>query len=144
MKPLSFPDTLKKCLFLAVLMPFWAGSCLNQDPALANVPSKRILTASYYSVASLKREGTWTVSHGTMANGKQFSDSNLTCATRLYLLGTVLLVTNQKNGKSVLVRVTDRIGKRFADTRIDLSKRAFESIADLSEGLIPVEIMVVK
>jgi rare lipoprotein A len=94
------------------------------------------LIASWYSTASLKAEGTYSYSKGRMANGQQFSDNNLTCATRLYPLGTILVVTNVDNGKSVTVKVTDRISKRFAQTRIDLSRRAFSEIADLNKGLI--------
>lgn len=96
------------------------------------------LTASWYSVESLKQEGTWIYSHGRMANGHIFSDNNYTCATRLYTLGTYLLVS--QGNKSVRVLVTDRIGKRFANKRIDLSKRAFEQIGDIRQGLIKVNV----
>jgi rare lipoprotein A len=58
----------------------------------------------------------------------------------MHSLGTHLVVKNIKNGKEVIVVVTDRIGKRFARTRIDLSKGAFEKIADLKEGLVKVSI----
>ena len=98
------------------------------------------ITASWYSVASLKQEGTWAYSKGRMANGKIFKDEGFTCATRLYPLGTTLIVTSNKNLQSVTVKVTDRIGKRFAKTRIDLSKIAFEKIANLNQGLIKVKV----
>lgn len=98
------------------------------------------LTASYYSIASLKKEGTYAYSHGQMANGHYFKDDNLTCAIRLFPLGSVLRITNRANGKSVTVVVTDRISKRFATTRIDLSKRAFSQIADLKQGIIQVTV----
>jgi rare lipoprotein A len=103
------------------------------------------LTASWYSRASLAKEGTWK--HGKeerMANGERFHDNNLTCATRLYVLGHHLRVTNIKNNKSVIVKVTDRIGKRFASTRIDLSKLAFSRIAELKDGLVAVTVEEVK
>jgi len=101
------------------------------------------LTASWYSVESLKKEGTWKYSKGVMANGKQFKDENPTCATRLYKLGTILKVTNISNGQSVLVLVTDKIGKRFAKTRVDLSRSAFRQIANLNEGVIKVKVELV-
>ncbi len=94
--------------------------------------------ASWYSVQSLKKEGTFKTSHGVMANGQIFKDENLTCATRLFPLGTKIKIININNGKSVIVKVTDRIGKRFAHKRIDLSKSAFEKIANLKEGIIPI------
>lgn len=98
------------------------------------------LTASWYSVASLKKEGTWKHGEQKMANGKKFDENALTCASRLYPLGTVLRVVNIKNGRSVRVVVTDRIGKRFARTRIDLTRAAFARIADLDEGVVRVKV----
>lgn len=91
---------------------------------------------SYYSVESLKREGTWKTSKGRMANNEYFKDDLMCCATRLYALGDVLRITDPSTHKSVVAVVTDRIGKRFAKTRIDLSPRAFSSLASLEQGII--------
>ncbi len=102
------------------------------------------LKASWYSIQSLKDEGTWKHSKGVMANGKQFKDNNLTCATRLFAIGTMLVIKNTINNKTVTVKVTDRIGKRFATTRIDLSKRAFSQIADLKQGVIPITVKEIR
>jgi rare lipoprotein A len=99
-----------------------------------------LLIASWYSIASLISEGTYKHSKGVMANGHRFRDDHYTCATRLYPLGSYLRVTNLQNNKVVVVKVTDRIGKRFATKRIDLSKAAFYSIASLGKGLISVKI----
>ena len=101
------------------------------------------LKASWYSVESLKKEGTWKYSKGVMANGHQFSDAEFTCATRLFPMGTILKVYRTTTGKFVLVKVTDRIGKRFAKTRIDLSKGAFSKIADLKQGVVPCKVEVI-
>ncbi len=98
------------------------------------------IEASWYSTESLHKEGTFERSHGLMANGQVFNDKALTCATRLYPLGTMLLITNKLNNKSVMVKVTDRIGKRLAKTRIDLSKEAFSRIADIKTGIIPIKV----
>lgn len=98
------------------------------------------LKASYYSIASLKKEGTYKHSKGIMANGKLFKDDAMTCATRLYPLGAHLLITNTANGKSVAVVVTDRISKRLGTTRIDLSRGAFMKIASLKEGLVNIDV----
>jgi len=100
--------------------------------------------ASWYSVSSLRKDGQWKITKGVMANGHRFSDEGLTCATRLYPLGSTLRVVNRENSKAVVVRVTDRIGKRFAKTRVDLSKGAFGRIASLDRGTVPVEVKEVK
>jgi hypothetical protein len=100
----------------------------------------RVLTASFYSVQSLKQEGTWKTSKGVMANGQKFDEDALTCATRLYPLGSVLMVSTLDRRNSISVKVTDRIGKRFATKRIDLSKAAFARLAPLSKGLVQVTV----
>lgn len=103
------------------------------------------LTASWYSIESLKKEGTYKYSKGVMANGKIFDENAFTCATRDFPLKTRLRITNIKDkNKSVEVEVTDKIGKRFAGKRIDLSKRAFMEIADCEQGLCKVEVEVLK
>lgn len=112
--------------------------------AYAQVPSPAYLTASWYSVESLKREGTYKTSKGVMANGRKFSDTNYTCASRLYPMDTYLRITNHNNRKSVIVKVTDKIGKRFATKRIDLSKGAFAKIANLKSGLVKVKVEVIE
>lgn len=111
---------------------------------VASTACAQQLTASWYSVQSLKDEGTYRYSKGVMANGKLFQDNSLTCANRLYPLGSILRVTNLSNGKSVIVETTDRIGKRFATTRCDLSKRAFSEIADLKRGVVQVKVERIK
>ena len=102
------------------------------------------LTASWYSVASLKAEGTWKTSKGVMADGKCFSDSGFTCATRLYPLGTCLRISSIETGKWVVVEVTDRVGARFAKTRIDLTPMAFLRLAELKKGVVAVNVEEIK
>lgn len=108
------------------------------------IPSPAILTASWYSVESLKKEGTFKYSKGRCADGSLFKDNNLTAASRDYSLGAILRVTNLQNGKQVTVRVTDRIGKRFKGKRIDLSKLAFSRISKLEIGIVAVKVEVIR
>ncbi len=102
------------------------------------------LQASYYTYASLKAEGTWKHGERRMANGQRYDETKLTCATRLYPLGTYLKITNNANGKSIVVKVTDRIGKRFATKRIDLSYEAMRRLDGCKSGLVPITVEVVK
>jgi rare lipoprotein A len=125
----------KKLLAWVILTVVFISGCAR--PALAETT----LVASWYSVESLKKEGTWkNRKEKRMANGQMFKDENKTCATRLWPIATVLRVTNVQSYESVIVKVTDRIGKRFAAKRIDLSKSAFEKIGSLKEGLINVRV----
>ena len=94
-------------------------------------------TASWYSVESCRREGT----SGIMANGRPFNDQALTAASWDYPFGTRLLVRHAT--RAVVVTVMDRgPNKRlYAAGRIlDLSPKAFEALALLSEGVIHVTI----
>jgi rare lipoprotein A len=106
---------------------------------LIQITDSWALQASWYNQASLIKEGTWKHGERRMANGERFTNG-YTCATRLYPLGSILRIQNNANRKTVTVRVTDRIGKRFAKTRIDLSQRAFTEIADCKQGTIPIKV----
>lgn len=103
------------------------------------------MKASYYSKASLVKEGTRKAGERQiMANGRVFDENAMTCATgKQYKLGSRLLVTNKSNGKSVVCLVTDRIGRRFYKTRIDLAKGAFLRLGSLKAGLLNVDVRLV-
>ncbi|MCD0475013.1 septal ring lytic transglycosylase RlpA family protein [Flavobacterium sp. EDS] len=61
------------------------------------------------------------------ANGSRFSNNKYTAAHKKLPFGTKVKVTNEANGKFVIVEITDR--GPFVKTReIDLSKRAFMDI----------------
>jgi rare lipoprotein A (peptidoglycan hydrolase) len=129
----TFPSAkiLIACLFLVGVL------CLFSSCTVKPARAEEIkLKASWYSIKSLIKEGTYKKSKGVMANGKRFNENHFTCANRLYPLGSLLRITAIKSGKSVIVKTTDRIGRRFANTRIDLSKGAFAQIANCREGLI--------
>ena len=87
-------------------------------------------TASYYAS---KFQGRRT------ASGEVYVKDSLTAAHKLLPFGTILRVTNQKNGKTVLVLVNDRLpgsSKRV----IDLSYAAAKEVDMIREGLVKVTI----
>lgn len=65
------------------------------------------------------------------ASGKVFNMNKLTAAHKKLPFGTMVKVTNEKNGKSVLVEITDR-GPFVKGREIDLSKKAFFTISSTS------------
>lgn len=72
-----------------------------------------------------------------MSDGTRYHRDSLICAHKKYELGTMLKVTNIKNGKSVVVRVADRCsGRRI----IDLSYAAAEEIDIISSGVAMVKV----
>ena len=67
------------------------------------------------------------------ASGKRFDNSKYTAAHRKLPFGTKLKVTNEANGKSVIVVITDR-GPFTKGRDIDLTKKAFMEIASSRYG----------
>lgn len=98
-------------------------------------------TASWYSIISCKKEGTWQKYGGKTASGEVFDDMETSCASWDFSFGTRLRVYNRANNKSVVVVVKDRgpAKRLYRKGRIiDLSKGAFSKIADLKQGIIKV------
>lgn len=77
------------------------------------------------------------------ANGELYKHELKTAAHKTMPFGSKVKVTNVDNGKSVVVRINDR-GPFVRGRIIDLSKSAFSSIGHTSQGLIDVEIEVIK
>ena len=76
--------------------------------------------------------------HGRMtASGERLHRDSMTCAHRYYPFGTLLKVYNPANGRSVLVRVTDR-GPYVRGRIIDLSWRAAKELDIISKGVAMV------
>jgi rare lipoprotein A len=63
------------------------------------------------------------------ASGSRFDNNSYTAAHKKLPFGTKIKVTNEANGKSVIVEVTDR-GPFSKVREIDLSKRAFMELVD--------------
>lgn len=75
------------------------------------------------------------------ASGEKFDKEELTAAHPTLPFDTLVRVTNETNGKSVVVRINDRgpfTGKRI----IDLSQRAAQVIGLLNTGVGPVKLDV--
>lgn len=73
------------------------------------------------------------------SSGSIYHKDSLTCAHRTLPFGTLLKVTNKKNGKEVIVKVTDR-GPFRKGAIIDLSMAAAKKIDMVAAGIVPVDI----
>lgn len=72
--------------------------------------------------------------HGqATASGETYDQYGLTAAHRSWPLGTVARVTNEDNGRSVTVRITDR-GPYVGDRILDLSYAAARELDMLQDG----------
>jgi len=90
--------------------------------------------ASYYSSVF---EGRAT------ASGEIYAGNELTAAHKRLPFGTIVKVRNLKNNKIVTVRINDR-GPTRADRVIDLSYRAAEILEMIKDGIVKVEIILIK
>lgn len=78
--------------------------------------------------------------HGRMtANGEIYDQMALTAAHKSLKFGTLLKVTNTKNGRSVIVRINDR-GPYIEGRDLDLSKGAAIELGLLKKGVARVKI----
>ena len=77
------------------------------------------------------------------ASGERFNKRELTAAHRTLPMGTRVRVTNDNNGKSVIVRINDR-GPYGKDRRriIDVSEAAAKILDFIDAGWCPVTIEV--
>ena len=96
--------------------------------------SKRLLygTASFYAN---KFNGRQT------ASGEIFSQNKLTCACNAVPLGTWIKVTNMHNGRSVVVKVNDRLHPKMRRI-VDLTKASAISLGYKSQGIVRVKVEV--
>ncbi len=73
------------------------------------------------------------------ASGEIFDQKKLTCACNVLPLGTRIKVTNLRNGRSVIVKVNDRIHPKMKRV-VDLSRGAAQKLGYVSRGLTRVKV----
>ncbi len=137
-------------LFLCVMLSACGAATSNFAPPDHDPPSSRPYTVKgktyvpYTSAHGYTEEGiaSWYGPgfHGNMTScGERYDQNALTAAHKLLPFHTVLKVTNMKNGRSVVVRITDR--GPFSGTRVlDLSKRAAQELGIIETGTARVRL----
>lgn len=112
-----------RCLFVFVLLSM-------SIPTEAQERGK----ASFYSKRMQGRK---------MSSGLRYHNDSLYCAHKKHPFGTLLKVVNKRNGKSVIVKVTDR-GPFGRGRVVDLSWRAAKELDMIAAGVVDVEVSVHK
>ncbi|WP_291725707.1 septal ring lytic transglycosylase RlpA family protein [Bernardetia sp.] len=134
---LKFKNILKykvNVLFFSLLLVFSMSSCDELFAPIEDTTSAGEYTeegiASYYAD---KYEGRPT------ASGEIFRQDLLTAAHKTLPFGTMVTVTNLKNGKSIRVRINDR-GPFVAGRIIDLTSRGARELDFIRDGIVNVKI----
>lgn len=100
-----------------------------------------------YSQKSYKKEGKASYyadkfEGKSTASGEPYKHKLKTAAHKTLAFGTMVKVTNLKNGKSVVVKINDR-GPFVKGRIIDLSKSAAQKIDGIRDGIMDVSIKVI-
>ncbi len=75
------------------------------------------------------------------SNGERYNMYDMTAAHKTLPMNTIVKVTNQSNGLSIVVRINDR--GPFVNSRIiDLSKKGADKINMIATGTAPVELEI--
>lgn len=77
------------------------------------------------------------------ASGSTYRPGGMTAAHNTLPFGTLIRVTNTRNGRSVEVTVTDR-GPHTKGYIVDVSHRAAMQLDIIEAGVVPVEVAVVR
>jgi rare lipoprotein A len=144
-----------------------ATGCAGRKPVLASTPPPTAPTATPPSTAERAKRATemparagdqpiagayieegnasWYGApfHGRRAsNGEIYDMNKMTAAHRTMAFGTMVKVTNLTNGRTAVVRITDR-GPFIENRIIDLSMAAAKAIESIGPGVVPVRLEVI-
>jgi rare lipoprotein A (peptidoglycan hydrolase) len=148
------------CVIAAFVLATAVSGCAGRKPVAANAPPPITPAATSPVTAEKARPGdsapratteqptesgyteegsaSWYGEpfHGRRAsNGEIYDMNKMTAAHRTMAFGTMVRVTNLTNGKTAVVRITDR--GPFVDNRIiDLSRAAAQAIESIGSGVV--------
>ena len=132
---------IKLAWTLAFLLVFslHCGGRKDSDRALISQVGQRVQEglASWYGPGY----------HGRLtASGERFDQNGLTAAHYSLPFGTRVRVTNQKNGKTVVVVINDRypIETLRKGRIIDLARGAAQVLGMVRDGVVPVRLQVLR
>ena len=126
-------ECMNKLFLLLTILITTVRVSAQQDSVQVKQTKTVTGTASFYS---LSLNGTKT------ASGERFHNDQMTAASNSFKLGTRVKVTNLRNGRTVVVRINDRMHKKMAKKGrvIDLSRAAAKKLGFIKRGLTKVRV----
>jgi rare lipoprotein A len=98
----------------------------------------------YHNRGTLKASWYGPKFHGKItANGEVYDQMAFTAAHKSLRFGTLLRLTNKKNGKSVIVRINDR-GPYIPGRQLDVSKAVAMELGMIQKGVVRLAVEEVK
>src|SRR5882724_4319655 len=153
--------TLSREVLLAFFaLAIFVTGCSGRKPVVASAPPPMAPVATPPAIADRAIHSTTTPEggayieegnaswygapfHGRRAsNGEVYDMNKMTAAHRTMAFGTIVKVTNLTNGKTAVVRITDR-GPFIENRIIDLSMAAAKAIESIGPGVVPVRLEVI-
>ena len=107
---------------------------ITADRSLVEFVDKGSMKASWYGPGFHGRK---------TANGEVYDQMSFTAAHKSLKFGTLLKITNQKNNKSVVIRINDR-GPYIHGRDLDLSKAAALELGMVRKGVAKIKVEEIK
>ncbi|MCU0447959.1 MAG: septal ring lytic transglycosylase RlpA family protein [Microscillaceae bacterium] len=131
-----------RLLVVVLMITFLGSACsLGNYPSNAtletNLSSGKVIASGEASYYGGKFQGRRT------ASGEKFDKNKLTAAHKTLAFNTKVEVKNMQNGKTVVVKINDRMPKKNKRV-IDLSEAAARQLDMLKSGVVSVELKIVK
>jgi len=149
--------SLAKILFVLVLVALVGFTLVvNEDKITESVVAEDVVSVEEESITadrslvefvdkgSMKASWYGPGFHGRKtANGEIYDQMSFTAAHKSLKFGTLLKITNQKNNKSVVIRINDR-GPYIHGRDLDLSKAAALELGMVRKGVARFKVEEIK
>jgi len=119
--------------FTAVLLVAFAGCGAMHNAQMYEMGKIQFGVASWYADKFQGRE---------TSSGEKYDKDDFTAAHRVLPFGTIVKVTNIKNGRNAFVRINDR-GPQKTSRKLDLSYAAAKKIGMINDGVARVRLEIV-
>ncbi|MEN9371988.1 MAG: hypothetical protein RLZZ390_648 [Bacteroidota bacterium] len=125
---------MRNFLVLALMVPVMGVFAQKKNYRNVPVVDTAVGHASFYADKFIGKK---------TASGEIFSQEKLTCAHNTYPFGSKIRVTNLKNGKTVILKVNDRLHHRNPRL-VDLTRAGASKLGFNKTGIIKVKVELIR